>query len=132
MFKNFLFAVAGFTLITATAAKADCANASNPFDEVYCDIQVFHQADHQLNVDYSGLYKVLNPAEQSSLKHGEIQWIKDRNEKCTMSQDGFDFVAMDCAVQLTNDRDSFIKNRARECSSTGCIDSAIGKENESQ
>jgi uncharacterized protein YecT (DUF1311 family) len=132
MFKKILFTVAGLMLLTVTAARADCANTNNPFDDVYCDIQVFHQADHQLNVDYSDFYKTLNPAEQSSLKHGEILWIKDRNQQCTMSQNNFDFVAMDCAVQLTNQRDSFIKDRARECASTGCVDSAIGKENNSQ
>ncbi len=128
--KTFL-AVAGFTIFAVNGAKADCAHSSNPFDDVYCDIQVFHQADHQLNVDYGDLSKTLNAAQKASLKQGEIAWIKDRNKQCTESQDGYDFVAMDCAVEMTNKRDSFIKDRARECASTGCVDSAIGKEDDS-
>ena len=114
----------------APRAFADCTDASSPFDQVYCDIQVFHQADHQLNTDYSAFYKTLNPAQQHSLKEGEIAWIKDRNAQCTQSDDGWDFVAMDCAVDMTNKRDAYIQKLARECASTGCVDSEIGKESE--
>jgi len=121
---------AGMSLFAIQGAKADCSQLTEPFDQVYCDIQVFHQADHQLNVDYSDLHKILNPAEQTSLAHGEIAWIKDRDQTCTESQDGYNFVAMDCAVDMTNQRDSFLKDRARECASTGCVDSEIGKEND--
>jgi soluble lytic murein transglycosylase len=121
---------AGFLLLAATGARADCTSASSPFDQVYCDIQVFHQADHQLNTDYADLAKMLNPAEKSSLRSAEIAWIKDRNDKCTMTQDGYDFVAMDCATDETSARDDFIKARARECSSTGCVDSELAKESD--
>ncbi len=120
----------GFALLTFTAAQADCSSTHNPFDEVYCDIQTFHQADHQLNTDYSDLAKQLNPTEQASLKHGEIAWIKDRNAQCTMTQGGYNFVAMDCATDMTTRRDDFIKSRSREWASTGCVDSALRKEND--
>ncbi len=123
-------AVAGFMLLAIASAKADCTTSSNPFDDVYCDIQVFHQADHQLNVDYGALAKLLKPAEVASLKHGEIDWIKDRNATCTSTQGSYEFVAMDCAVALTNKRDEFIKARERECGSTGCVDDALGREYE--
>lgn len=119
-----------FAVVSAAGAKADCATTNSPFDDVYCDIQVFHQADHQLNDDYSALKKLLNPAEQASLKQGEIAWIKDRNQKCTDTQDGYEYVAMDCAIEMTNKRDDFIKARARECTSTGCVDSLLAKEND--
>lgn len=115
-------------MVMAPRAFADCTHTSSPFDDVYCDIQVFHQADHQLNTDYAALHKTLNPTQQQSLKSGEIAWIKDRNSKCTQSQDGWDFVAMDCAVDMTNKRDAFIQEMARYCSSTGCKDSELGKE----
>jgi uncharacterized protein YecT (DUF1311 family) len=55
-----------FAFVAASGAKADCANTNSPFDDVYCDIQVFHQADHQLNDDYGALKKLLNPAQQPS------------------------------------------------------------------
>jgi uncharacterized protein YecT (DUF1311 family) len=119
-----------FALVVLTGAKAACTSTNSPFDDVYCDIQVFHQADHQLNVDYGAFYKILNANEQSSLRDGEIAWIKDRNQQCTESQDGYNFVAIDCAVAMTNTRDNFIKARQRECASTGCVDSEIGKEND--
>ena len=92
--------------------------------------KVFHQADHQLNDDYSALKKLLNPTEQASLKQGEVAWIKDRNAQCTQSDNGYEFVAMDCAVSMTNKRDDFIKARERECASTGCVDSELAKEND--
>lgn len=114
--------------MAAPRAFADCTSASSPFDQVYCDIQVFHQADHQLNTDYSALYKTLNPSEQHSLKEGEIAWIKDRNAQCTQSNGGWDFVAMDCAVDMTDKRDTFIQTLARACASTGCVDADMGKE----
>jgi uncharacterized protein YecT (DUF1311 family) len=117
-----------FALLATTAARADCANTNNPFDDVYCDIQVFHQADHQLNGDYAALKKLLNPAEQASLKQGEVAWIKDRNAQCTQSDNDYEFVAMDCAVSMTNTRDDFIKSRERECASTGCVDGELAKE----
>jgi uncharacterized protein YecT (DUF1311 family) len=121
---------AGFLLFAATAAKADCTSASSPFDQVYCDIQVFHQADHQLNTDYADLAKMLKPAEKSSLRSAEISWIKDRNDQCTTTQDSYDFVAMDCAIDQTTARDDFVKARARECASTGCVDSELAKEHD--
>jgi uncharacterized protein YecT (DUF1311 family) len=119
-----------FALAAATGAHADCANTNSPFDDVYCDIQVFHQADHQLNDDYGALKKLLNPAQQASLKQGEVAWIKDRNAQCTQSDNDYEYVAMDCAVAMTNKRDDFIKARERECSSTGCVDSELAKEND--
>jgi uncharacterized protein YecT (DUF1311 family) len=123
------FLVIIFALVMLTGAKAACTSTNSPFDEVYCGVQVFHQADHQLNIDYGAFYKTLDANEQSSLREGEIAWIKDRNQQCTESQDGYNFVAIDCAVKMTNMRDDFIKSRQRECASTGCIDSEIGKEN---
>jgi uncharacterized protein YecT (DUF1311 family) len=117
-------------LSCAPVARADCANTQNAFDDVYCNIQVFHQADHQLNMDYGALAKTLNPAEKDSLKHAEIVWIKDRNDQCTQSQDGWDFVAMDCAVDMTNKRDAFLQKITRDCASTGCVDSDIAKESD--
>ncbi len=130
MFLRTTLIAGAFGLIAMTGAKADCTSTNSPFDDVYCDIQVFHQADHQLNVDYGTLYKSLNSNEQTDLRHGEIAWIKDRNQQCTETQDGYNFVAMDCAVEMTNTRDDFIKARQRECASTGCVDSEIGKEND--
>lgn len=122
------FTAGAFCFVALTGAKAACKSTNNPFDDVYCQIQVFHQADHQLNIDYGALYKTLNAAEQASLRQGEIAWIKDRNQQCVESQDGYDFVAMDCAVEMTNTRDDFIKARQRECASTGCVDSELEKE----
>ena len=119
-----------FVLLSAAGAKADCTSTNSPFDDVYCDIQVFHQADHQLNDDYSALKKLLNPTQQAALKEGEVAWIKDRNAQCTQTDNDYEYVAMDCAVAMTNKRDDFIKARERECSSTGCVDSELAKEND--
>ncbi len=119
-----------FALVAAAGAKADCANTNSPFDDVYCDIQVFHQADHQLNDDYGALKKLLNPAQQASLKQGEVAWIEDRNSQCTQSDNDYEYVSMDCAVSMTNKRDDFINARERECASTGCVDSELAKEND--
>ena len=69
--------------LAAPRAFADCTNTNSPFDGVYCDIQVFHQADHQLNEDYKSLHTMLNASQKHSLKESEITWIQDRNSQCT-------------------------------------------------
>ena len=114
--------------LVAPSAYADCSSTNNPFDDIYCQIQVFHQMDHQLNTDYAALHKMLNSSQQKSLRASEITWIKDRNSQCTQSDGGWDYVSMDCAVDMTNKRDQFIQQLQRECSSTGCVDSEIAKE----
>lgn len=105
---------------------AGCATPQNAFDQVYCAGNLFAQVDHDLNTAYGSLKKLLTPAQASSLKQGQLAWIKQRDANCSETKaDGF-YVNLQCAVDTTQTRLAFLKERERECSSTGCVSSKLG------
>jgi uncharacterized protein YecT (DUF1311 family) len=109
------------------AHAAGCAKPRNAFDEVYCAGNLFSQADHDLNEQYSSLRKHLNTAQQGSLKTGQLAWIKQRDEQCSEEKPSGYFVNLSCAVDMTQQRMAFLQERDRECASTGCVDSKLGQ-----
>jgi uncharacterized protein YecT (DUF1311 family) len=120
----------GLALILAAismgAQAAGCATPRNAFDQVYCAGNLFSQADHDLNQSYGDLRKQLQPAQQNSLKQGQLAWIKARDEECSYEKPNGYFVNLSCAVDKTQQRQAFLKERERECKSTGCVDSKLG------
>jgi uncharacterized protein YecT (DUF1311 family) len=112
--------------ISAGAHAAGCAAPKTAFDQVYCAGNLFTQTDHDLNVAYGSLKSHLNATNKESLKRGQLAWIKDRNDQCSKEDSTGFFVNLDCANTMTADRLAFLKERERECTSTGCIDSKIG------
>jgi len=112
--------------VSIGAHAAGCATPKTAFDQVYCERTRFVQADHDLNVTYSSLKTHLNSANKESLKQGQLSWIKERNDQCSKQDDTGFFVNIGCASTMTIDRLAFLKERERECTSTGCVDSKIG------
>jgi uncharacterized protein YecT (DUF1311 family) len=112
--------------LSAGAHAAGCAAPRNAFDQVYCAGNLFSQADHDLNTAYGDLRKQLQPAQQASLRTGQLAWIKQRDQACSEEKPNGYYVNLTCAVEMTQQRQTFLKERQRECSSTGCVDSKLG------
>lgn len=117
-----------FALLTISmgAHAAGCATPKNAFDEVYCAGNLFTQVDRDLNLAYSSLRTRLTPPRKELLKQGQLTWIKARNAKCSKEDSSGYFVNLTCANDMTADRLSFLKERERECVSTGCVESKLG------
>ena len=123
--------VATFTLTGifgfATAQAAGCGTPRNAFDTVYCASNLFAQSDKSLNQTYGELRKQLPADQQAVLKQRQLAWIKQRDSQCAREEaDGY-FVNLDCAVTLTDSRLEVLKERLRECASTGCEASKLGQ-----
>lgn len=113
--------------IPFAAHAAGCAKPRNAFDQVYCSSNIFSQADRDLNQQYSRLRTHLNPAQQTSLKTGQLAWLKQRDQQCSEEKNNGYFVNLDCAVEMTQQRLAFLQERERECNSTGCVDDKLGQ-----
>lgn len=113
--------------VFATAQAAGCGTPRNAFDTVYCASNLFAQSDKSLNQTYGELRKQLPADQQAVLKQSQLAWIKQRDSQCAREEaDGY-FVNLDCAVSLTDSRLEVLKERLRECASTGCEAGKLGQ-----
>ena len=117
------------SLLGSAAAHADCDRPKNDFDDLYCLDKVYIQADKDLNDEYAKLSKQLDANGKAALKHGQLAWIKSRNEQCSMKDDHGFWVNLDCATQTTIGRTQFLQDRNRECASAGCMPSKLNEAN---
>lgn len=106
---------------------AGCGKPRNAFDEVYCSGNLFSQKDSDLNKSYSSLRQLLNVEQKETLKQGQLSWIKARDAKCSMEDSTGYFVNLSCAIDMTEARLEFLKERERECKSTGCSSDKLSK-----
>lgn len=126
-FAALISAVIGLSLASLGAHAAGCGKPRNAFDTVYCAGNLFSQTDKSLNQSYSELRKELNAEQQNILKQSQLAWIKERDSKCSREDNSGYFVNLDCAINMSQDRLDFIKERLRECKSTGCESSKLAK-----
>ncbi|MCP1647607.1 MULTISPECIES: lysozyme inhibitor LprI family protein [Pseudomonas aeruginosa group] len=112
-------------LLSADLALAACEKPRNAFDSVYCLSTEYAQVDRELNNEFGTLRKMLNDGQKAALKKSQIAWIKDRDAQCSYERDGGYFVNLQCAVDKTNERLTVLRERERECQSTGCVDSKL-------
>ncbi|QJP10124.1 lysozyme inhibitor LprI family protein [Pseudomonas multiresinivorans] len=112
-------------LLSADLALAACEKPRNAFDSVYCLSTEYAQVDRELNNEFGTLRKMLNDGQKAALKKSQIAWIKDRDAQCSYERDGGYFVNLQCAVNKTNERLAVLRERERECQSTGCVDSKL-------
>lgn len=112
--------VAGLTLhLGNAAARADCG-AKNEFEDVYCYAKQYIASDDDLNGAYKALTGKLDAEAKSVLKKSQLAWIKKRNAECgSTGSDGYS-VDLSCAVDFTENRTRFLRNRAAECESGKC------------
>lgn len=120
-----LLATSSLLLADGALAADACGTPRNAFDSVYCRSGEFSQADRELNQQFGTLRKHLNDGQKALLKKSQIAWIKDRDAQCSYERDGGYFVNLQCAVDKTNERLAVLRERERECQSTGCVDSKL-------
>ncbi|WP_144631071.1 lysozyme inhibitor LprI family protein [Bordetella genomosp. 13] len=114
-------------LPTAGAWAAGCGKPRNAFDQVYCKSTEYSQADRDLNTQYTTLRKTLNEGQQATLRKAQLAWIKERDEACSLEKPNGYYVNLTCAMDMTQERVSVLKERERECKSTGCNDAKLAQ-----
>jgi uncharacterized protein YecT (DUF1311 family) len=116
--------VAGFVVALALhlgsgAARADCG-AKNEFEDVYCYAKQYIASDDALNADYKTLVAKLDTQAKAVLKKSQLAWIRKRNAECgTTDSDGYS-VDLSCAVDFTETRTQFLRDRKAECDGGQC------------
>ena len=119
--------VALFLLVFSGSALANsaCDRVTNDFDGLYCLNKVYQQADTDLNAAYKQLVSHLDGAGKSALKQGQLAWMRERNDRCSMRKDDGFYVDLGCATRTTIERTQFLQDRVRECVSSGCMNSRL-------
>lgn len=125
--KNLLVSCALLALAVPFAAHAaGCGKPRSAFDQVYCSSNEFSQLDRELNDEYGRVRKQLSGDQQAKLKTGQLAWMKQRDDRCSETRDDGYLVNLQCAIDFTQSRLSFLRERERECSSTGCVTAKLG------
>ena len=112
--------VAGIVLhLGSNAARADCG-AKNEFEDVYCYAKQYIASDDDLNAAYKALTGKLDAATKAVLKKSQLAWIKKRNAECGSTDSEGYSVDLSCAVDFTENRTQFLRDRTAECESGQC------------
>ena len=121
---SFILASGLFAISSAQVASG-CDNPKNEFDDHYCFLQRYIQADKDLNVIYKELRNLLDSEGKQLLKTSELRWIKEREKAVIGEISGEKVFFMGRAMSRTESRLEFLKARVRECNSTGCVNSKL-------
>jgi uncharacterized protein YecT (DUF1311 family) len=117
------------TLLLGTSslsyANSACDVPKNDFDGLYCLNKVYQEADKELNENFNKLKAKLDSNGKSSLKQGQLNWMKERNSNCSRKDSTGFYVNLDCAASTTIQRSQFLQDRIRECASSGCQNSKL-------
>jgi soluble lytic murein transglycosylase len=112
--------VAGLALhLGGGAARADCG-AKNEFEDVYCYAKQYIASDDDLNAAYKALTGKLDADQKAVLKKSQLAWIKKRNAECGSTDSEGYSVDLSCAVDFTDTRTRFLKDRKAECDAGQC------------
>ncbi len=118
--------LAGLLLGLSLSAYADnCDYARNTYDAVHCDNKVYVNADNELNQTYQELRSKLNPQQKTILKRSQLTWIRDRDQSCSGESDVGTVISTGCQLRKTQERNSWLHERLRECITIGCKTSAL-------
>jgi uncharacterized protein YecT (DUF1311 family) len=101
------------------AARADCG-AKNEFEDVYCYAKQYIASDDALNAAYKALTGKLDADAKAVLKKSQLAWIKKRNAECGSTDSEGYSVDLSCAVDFTETRTQFLKDRTAECDAGRC------------
>lgn len=111
---------AGLTLPGAAGAQNNCDGSLSDFDAVYCYQKLYVQADRDLNAVYTRLLVVLPVGARERLRAAQRTWIRQRDTASVLTRDGFTYVSVDRATEMTVARTNELTDRLRECQSSGC------------
>ena len=117
--------VVAVALSWAGAAQAACTTSNNDFEDVYCAAKNYIDADNDLNAAYKKLVTKLSTDEKSILKKSEATWMKGRNGDCGKTDSDGYYVDLSCAVDWTQKRTQFLKDRFAECDAGNCDDAKL-------
>jgi uncharacterized protein YecT (DUF1311 family) len=120
-----IFSVLLLLSSSAAFANSSCDKPKNDFDGMYCLNKVYQQADSDLNSTYKQLAGKLDADGKAALKQGQLLWIGQRNDRCSIRKGDDFFVNLDCATATTIERTQFLQDRYRECISSGCQNSKL-------
>ena len=119
--------IAGLLLhVSGSAAHADCG-AKNEFEDVYCYAKQYVASDDALNAAYKALTGKLDANQKSVLKKSQLAWIKKRNAECGSTDSEGYSVDLSCAVDFTETRTQFLKDRTAECDAGACDADKLGQ-----
>ena len=103
----------------------NCDHTRNSYDAVHCSDKVYVNADNELNQNYQQLRSKLNPQQKNILKRSQLAWIKDRDQSCSGESNVGTVIYTNCQLEKTQERNSWIRERLRECKTIGCKTSAL-------
>ena len=112
-------AVAG--AVTQAGAQQNCDQPRGSFDQVYCQMKVLVQADAELNTTYQQLLARLPTSARQVLRQTQRAWMVRRDRECVAYDARLgDVVYTGCAVTVTTERLNVLRDRLRECQTSGC------------
>lgn len=108
------------------AAHADnCDHVRNSYDAVHCNNKMYVNADNELNKNYQELQSKLSTQQKSILKHSQLVWIKNRDQNCSGESNVGTVIYTVCQLHKTQERNSWLRERLRECKTIGCKTSSL-------
>lgn len=108
------------------AAHADnCDHVRNSYDAVHCNNKMYVNADNELNKNYQELQSKLSTQQKSILKHSQLVWIKNRDQSCSGESNVGTVIYTVCQLHKTQERNSWLRERLRECKTIGCKTSSL-------
>jgi uncharacterized protein YecT (DUF1311 family) len=122
---GFLALASSIFVVSNAQVSSGCDNPKNEFDDHYCFLQRYVQADKDLNTVYKELRNLLDAEGKQLLKTSELRWIKEREKAVVGEISGERVFFMGRAMRRTESRLEFLKARVRECNSTGCVNSKL-------
>lgn len=114
-----------FALLPVKVFADNCDSTRNTYDAVYCDGKVYVNADNELNKNYQELRKQLNNEQKNILKSSQLAWIKERDQQCSSESNRGEVISTTCQLNKTQERNSWLRERIRECKTIGCKTSAL-------
>lgn len=106
-------------------ANSACDAPKDDFDGLYCLNKVYQEADKELNENYKALSGKLDRDGRKTLKTTQLAWMGERNSRCSRSDTSGFYVNLNCATTLTIARSQSLRDRVRECASSGCQNSKL-------
>ena len=108
-------------LFSSIALADNCDSTRTTFDDVYCTNKLYADADRELNQNYQKLRGLLNTEQKTTLKRSQLAWIRIRDAQCVEGNS----IDVGCRLSTTQDRNTWLRERLRECKTVGCMNSRL-------
>ncbi len=107
--------------LSGIAWADNCNVTRNTYDDIYCTNKLYASADTELNKNYQLLRTKLTAHQKNLLKTSQLSWIRYRDSECT-TETGVD---VNCRLRTTQQRNDWLRERVRECTTIGCKTSSL-------